>query len=750
MALSPPTQFAVSAQYTATITLPDDVTAGHGVIVLVDAYSGPVTSVTGGSDTFTIVQVASDAVYVAYCSASAGGYDSITIAGDGAYSWAVWEIPEAISIGTSVYTGSSSTETAFTSGAATLSQSPSIAVGMAGSSSHIVTVTGVGTWTTKSSGTTNNPAVYGWQAYSATGTSTLSGTLATADYVGAAVIPFYGTGPAPTTSTGAVSLGITTAGTGTVTIPPVTATGSPSLGLTTAGTASLDYPGTASPALGMTVDGQGTVTNPPGTGAISLSMSASAQGTVTIPPVTSTGSPVLGLTTAGTGTVANPVSGAGSIDLGLGTAGTVLAGDAGMGVLALGMGVSAEGTVANGVSGTGAIALGMATSGNQLAPAGTMYQWDGTAWVPFQWGTDGIYAGAITADLIAAGTVIAGAVDGTTITGATFEGTNWIENAQGSFLYNGTPAAGNLAAAIAPAAGTDAYGNTYEDGINTYGGQQVGAINSTRTAAVALVDVANIPGVYYDTSSSLAHSTAQPAVVAFADNVGDSNEYQWMVASSGKEGGDDAAIQLHSESYDGTIEAQALVEFGGTVTAAFTPQNTTLTTGGGFSGQPVLSQISVASYSTSSTTPGSITAIWGVPANDAQVGTVYRLKAYGNGTVSTEAVVGIDPAINETTLPNGAGWNSGAVPTGSFDLVMEMTVSVKATGSSGSVDVHLSGSAVPGGRVSAGAAVSFMATNTTYAVDTASAWSVAIFAASGTAGDTTVGTFTSTFERLGP
>jgi hypothetical protein len=38
----------------------------------------------------------------------------------------------------------------------------------------------------------------------------------------------------------------------------------------------------------------------------------------------------------------------------------------------------------------------------------------------------------------------------------------------GLFVYNGTPAAGNLIASIAPAAGTDAYGNSYVGGITTY------------------------------------------------------------------------------------------------------------------------------------------------------------------------------------------------------------------------------------------------------------------------------------------
>lgn len=42
-----------------------------------------------------------------------------------------------------------------------------------------------------------------------------------------------------------------------------------------------------------------------------------------------------------------------------------------------------------------------------------------------------------------------------------FDGTSYIMNAAGAFFYSGTPAAGNLIVAIAPASGTDAFGNAY-------------------------------------------------------------------------------------------------------------------------------------------------------------------------------------------------------------------------------------------------------------------------------------------------
>ena len=174
--------------------------------------------------------------------------------------------------------------------------------------------------------------------------------------------------------------------------------------------------------------------------------------------------------------------------------------------------------------------------------AGEVYQWNGTDWLPYQWGTGAIgpgavgpsqlagtitarslggitttigttapatgnqtgdvfinettgqisqYSGgawnAITIDaqtVIQAGSIygnqiVAGAsisspvIEGGTITGAVFNGTNWIENDDGMFLYsepvvNGVPVAGSLIASITPAGGTDGGGNAYYAGINSY------------------------------------------------------------------------------------------------------------------------------------------------------------------------------------------------------------------------------------------------------------------------------------------
>lgn len=62
----------------------------------------------------------------------------------------------------------------------------------------------------------------------------------------------------------------------------------------------------------------------------------------------------------------------------------------------------------------------------------------------------------------------AGAISGLTISGSTFTGTDFVINSSGEFFYSGTPAAGNLVSSVAPAAGTDGFGNNFLAGTATY------------------------------------------------------------------------------------------------------------------------------------------------------------------------------------------------------------------------------------------------------------------------------------------
>ena len=104
-------------------------------------------------------------------------------------------------------------------------------------------------------------------------------------------------------------------------------------------------------------------------------------------------------------------------------------------------------------------------------------QYSGAAWNPYQWGTGAIATGSITAALIAAGTITtqnlnANAINGMKITGAQIIA----DGATGQVLiYNGPPAAGNLAGAWSGVAGTDAFGNNYAAGLSATQVQMTGA-----------------------------------------------------------------------------------------------------------------------------------------------------------------------------------------------------------------------------------------------------------------------------------
>lgn len=106
--------------------------------------------------------------------------------------------------------------------------------------------------------------------------------------------------------------------------------------------------------------------------------------------------------------------------------------------------------------------------------------------------TAALAAGAVTTPILAAGSVTATqlsatAVDGRTITGntitgatingTTYNGTSYIQNQAGTFFYNGTPAGGNLIAALAAVAGTDGFGNTYPAGFTVMDAGQTTFVN---------------------------------------------------------------------------------------------------------------------------------------------------------------------------------------------------------------------------------------------------------------------------------
>lgn len=139
-------------------------------------------------------------------------------------------------------------------------------------------------------------------------------------------------------------------------------------------------------------------------------------------------------------------------------------------------------------------------------------------------------------------------------------GNTTVINQQGLFVYNGKPALGNLIASLAPTGGTDPYGNVYTSYFKIYGSSG-SAINMGVSGPNAAI-IFN-PG-------NVTHLTLAGQAFAGSNNPGAANEQEALIFTSGKAGGDDAAIQLFSESADATVAATIVAEFGGTVIATLT------------------------------------------------------------------------------------------------------------------------------------------------------------------------------------
>lgn len=132
-------------------------------------------------------------------------------------------------------------------------------------------------------------------------------------------------------------------------------------------------------------------------------------------------------------------------------------------------------------------------------------------------------------------------------------------------IYTGNPQTdptATLLLSVSSAAGADPFGFAYGLGFYLYGpeGAVIGLSDNGSQPVLAM----RPPGV-----KSL---TLQPLIFSAAFNAGLANEYQWIVMSSGKSGGNaDAALQLQGESADKSVAAAVIVEFGGVVNAIFTP-----------------------------------------------------------------------------------------------------------------------------------------------------------------------------------
>lgn len=131
----------------------------------------------------------------------------------------------------------------------------------------------------------------------------------------------------------------------------------------------------------------------------------------------------------------------------------------------------------------------------------------------------------------------------------------------GVFIYGGAGPGGLLASDTNGS--VDPFGNPVLAGTWVYG---------ANGSAVGMAVTAGQPGLQL-TPASVSHSTQRAEIFAAAGNNGAANEFQYMVLTSGEEGGNsDAAFQLFSAPADNSAEPHIVVEFGGTIAGNFTPE----------------------------------------------------------------------------------------------------------------------------------------------------------------------------------
>ena len=132
-----------------------------------------------------------------------------------------------------------------------------------------------------------------------------------------------------------------------------------------------------------------------------------------------------------------------------------------------------------------------------------------------------------------------------------------IINQNGVFVYNGSPAHGNLKASIAGSSGTDPYGNAYIDNIVAY---NVSGVGTGGFAQIAANPSTGLPFLVL-APPSLTHVSANPQVNAGSINAGAVNEQAQINVTSGFEStpgsGGAAVLQLVSRANDSTLVSLA-------------------------------------------------------------------------------------------------------------------------------------------------------------------------------------------------
>ncbi|NUR04312.1 MAG: hypothetical protein HOY79_49765 [Streptomyces sp.] len=263
-----------------------------------------------------------------------------------------------------------------------------------------------------------------------------------------------------------------------------------------------------------------------------------------------------------------------------------------------------------------------------------------------------------------------------------------------SLYYNGAPANGNMIASIAPAAGTDAYGNAYPQGIATYNGAGVrtglwnmGTFATIDPVSLGFAEIVPLNTTNFSPSlifSAGGNSTYKGASVGVQTDTTDTNQPLEILTLAGASSLADAhrsyaAIQMYAggTSLDG---AKAYLEWYNNSTA-YVPflwnQNGIVGIGSVYAAQPGTVPAAQEAWHTTSLA-ASWTASGGAPCS-------YRLMA--DGTVVMKGFMTF-----AGTLTSGSTITGTALPAGYRPLQTYVVPCVLGGNVTGQIQVNTNGS----------------------------------------------------------
>lgn len=281
----------------------------------------------------------------------------------------------------------------------------------------------------------------------------------------------------------------------------------------------------------------------------------------------------------------------------------------------------------------------------------------------------------------------------------TFQGSNFVVNSVGTFVYSSTPALGNLIASDTNLVhrydtGTDSFGNTYYAGRCSYAANGTGIPNFIVQLFGGMINLGVNneitsttlqPGGVYTTAGGIRFTALRSGLNAALDVAAELQVYsaqnsssigQPIVLASGM-----LALKSITTLIGNNSSAIAIV-YGSSVG---TP---TGLTANNFSGSLDLSNADHTNKTVTQTVYTDCTVTWTIPANDPQVDTIYTLYSCGSGTQGTTA----QQLSGQGTFNGGAviGLTNAATPIAvsqpfSWDFKMEIHFS--AVGAAGAGEV---------------------------------------------------------------